>query len=106
MLYVGLAGDRGRRTLKMITHHAQPHTDADNETYTQTYPEQSFHSHATIPWCCYHLGHCSLFHVFWPKVGGASPIGYISYNLYAITIITVHSVKTADKLLTVQPGRI
>jgi len=36
---------------------------------------------ATVPWCHYRLGHCSLFHVFWSKVGGASPIGFISYNL-------------------------
>jgi len=32
----------GRRTLKRITHHAQPHTEADNDTYTQTYSEKSF----------------------------------------------------------------
>jgi len=29
-----------------------------------------------------HLGHVSLFHVFWPKVSEASPIGYILYNLH------------------------
>jgi len=41
-----LAGDRarglGRRTLKTITHHSQQHTEADNETYMQTYPQKSF----------------------------------------------------------------
>ena len=37
---------------------------------------------ATVTWCRYYLGHVSLFHVFWPKVGRTSPIGYISYNLY------------------------
>jgi len=34
---------------------------------------------ATVPRCRYHLGHCSLFHVFWPKVGGASPIFHITW---------------------------
>jgi len=28
---------------------------------------------ATVPWCHYYLSQCSLFHVIWPKVGGASP---------------------------------
>jgi len=30
---------------------------------------------ATVTWCRYFLGHVSLFHVFWPKVGGALGIG-------------------------------
>jgi len=37
---------------------------------------------ATVPWCRHYLGQVSLFHIFWPKVGRASPIGYISYNLW------------------------
>jgi len=39
----------GRRTLKTITHHAQPHTEADNETYMQTYPQKSFPSSCNGP---------------------------------------------------------
>ena len=29
-----------------------------------------------VPWCCYHLGHISIFRFFWPEVGGASRIGF------------------------------
>jgi len=76
----------GRRTLKAITYHAQPYIEADNETYMQTYPKNHSLVHATVPWCRYHLGHVSLFHVFWHKVGGTSPrpIAYSSYNLYGL----------------------
>jgi len=72
----------GRRTLKTITHHSQQHTEADNETYMQTYQKNLSLGLTTVTWCRYHLGHVSLFHVFWPNVGGALPIGYISCNLY------------------------
>jgi len=82
----------GRPTLKTITHHsqrgqsaksarchhAQPHTEADNETYMQTYPQKSFHASCSGPMVS--SSHVSLFHVFWPKVGRASRIGFnLSY---------------------------
>ena len=38
---------------------------------------------ATITWCCYYLDHVSLFHIFWPKMGRASPIG-ITYMVCAV----------------------
>jgi len=55
-----------------------------NRTERQTTKHTCKHTHknpslvlATVPWCRYHLGHCSLFDVFWPKVGGASDISEI-----------------------------
>ena len=62
------------------THITQNHTEGDNETHTQSedIPRKIFPWFgATPPWCRYHLGHCSLRHVFWPKVGGATAIGFI-----------------------------
>jgi len=77
------ARTRYRRTLKTITHHSQPHTQADNETNMQH--NKSFSILATVPWCRYHLGHCGLFYVFLPKVGGASGI---CFNLLYMVIGT------------------
>jgi len=49
---------------------------ADNETYMQTPTKYRSVVLATVPRCRYHLGHCSLFHIFRPKVGGYSHIGF------------------------------
>ena len=74
-------------TERQITNHTYRHTQKNLSPVL-----------ATVPWCRYHLGHCSLFHFFWPKVGGASPIGYISYNVCNVlwVVIVISCQKTRE----------
>ena len=74
-----------------VDEHSKRSLTTNNRTQRQTMKHAYRHTQenlslllATVPWCRYYQGHCSLVYVYWPKVGGASSIGYISYNLYAI----------------------
>ena len=61
------------RTQRQTTKHTRRHTQKNLSLVL-----------ATVPWRRYHLGHVSLFHVFRPKVGGASRIGF--NPLYMLTV--------------------
>jgi len=80
MLYIG----QWQRADSVDEHSKRSHithncTERQTMKHTFRHTQKNLHLVlATVPWCHCHLGHCSLFHVFWAKVGGASPIGYIS----------------------------
>jgi len=96
----------GRRTLKTITHHSQSGQSAKSRavivhshTERQTTKHTRRHTHKnpslvleTVSGCRYHLGHFSLFHVFWPKVGGASSIGCnLLYMLFTFSWLSLNN---------------